>query len=95
MSQPPHLSRRALARLLLVLPLGLSACASLAPTNEERPPVVFVHGNGDSAAMWLTTVWRFESNGWPRERLVALDMPYPLARDADDKPQAGRSSADE
>ena len=93
MSQPPHLSRRALARLLLVLPLGLSACASLAPTNEERPPVVFVHGNGDSAALWTTTLWRFESNGWPQDRLEALDLPYPLARDDDTVAQAGRSSA--
>jgi pimeloyl-ACP methyl ester carboxylesterase len=59
------------------------------------PPIVFVHGNGDTAALWLTTVWRFESNGWPRERLHAVDMPYPLARDADDKVQAGRSSTDD
>ena len=93
MSQPPHLSRRALARLLLALPLGLSACASLAPTNEERPPIVFVHGNGDSAALWTTTLWRFESNGWPQDRLEALDLPYPLARDDDTVAQAGRSSA--
>jgi triacylglycerol lipase len=85
------LTRRA---ALLLITAGLSACA-LKPADTQPPPIVFVHGNGDSAAMWLTTVWRFESNGWPRERLVALDMPYPLARDADDKPQAGRSSADE
>ncbi len=59
------------------------------------PPIVFVHGNGDSAALWLTTLWRFESNGWPRDRLFALDMPYPQSRDMDDAPQAGRSSAAE
>ena len=45
--------------------------------------------------MWLTTIWRFESNGWPGDRLVAIDVPYPLARDEDDKPQAARSSAAE
>lgn len=55
-------------------------------------PIVFVHGNGDTAALWLTTLWRFESNGWPRERLHALDMPCPLARDDDAAPQPGRSS---
>jgi triacylglycerol lipase len=62
---------------------------------QERPPIVFVHGNGDSAALWQTTLWRFESNGWPRERLHAIDVPYPLARDDDDKPQAGRTSTAE
>ena len=82
-------------RALLLIPQRHLSRITLKPADTQPPPIVFVHGNGDSAAMWLTTVWRFESNGWPRERLVALDMPYPLARDADDKPQAGRSSADE
>ena len=40
----------------------------------------------------MTTLWRFESNGWPRERLHAIDLPYPLARDDDAKLQAGRTS---
>jgi hypothetical protein len=40
-------------------------------------------------------VWRFESNGWPRDRLHAIDMPYPLARDDDSKPQDGRTSTTE
>jgi pimeloyl-ACP methyl ester carboxylesterase len=69
----------------------LAACAT--PFADRKPPpIVFVHGNGDSAALWMTTVWRFESNGWPRERLRAIDIPYPLARDDDTKPQPGRSS---
>ena len=59
------------------------------------PPIVFVHGNGDTAALWMTTIWRFESNGWPRERLHAIDMPYPLARDDDAKEQPGRTSTAE
>ena len=63
--------------------------------NLQYKPVVFVHGNGDSAALWLTTVWRFESNGWPANLLHTIDVPYPLAREADDKPQAGRSSTAE
>ena len=65
-----------------------------APT-DAFPPIVFVHGNGDTAALWLTTVWRFESNGWPRERLQAIDMPCPLARDDDGIAQPGRSSSDD
>ena len=68
----------------------LAACATTSPTAP--PPIVFVHGNGDTAALWMTTQWRFESNGWPRERLHAIDVPYPLARDDDTQPQPGRSS---
>ena len=65
------------------------------PSLAEAPPIVFVHGNGDTAALWQTTLWRFESNGWPRERLHAIEVPYPLARDDDSKAQPGRSSTAE
>jgi len=74
--------------------LALTACATR-PSMTETPPIVFVHGNGDTAGLWQTTIWRFESNGWPRERLHAIDLPYPLARDDDARPQAGRSSTAE
>jgi len=56
---------------------------------------VFVHGNGDTAALWQATIWRFESNGYPRDRLFAIDLKFPSARSVDAKPQEGRSSADE
>jgi triacylglycerol lipase len=79
---------------LVASTLLLAACAT-APTPQEHPPVVFVHGNGDSASIWQSTVWRFESNGWPRERLHAIDLPYPLARDEDGKAQPGRTSTAE
>ena len=72
----------------------LAGCAALTP-RDAPPPIVFVHGNGDTAALWVPTLWRYESNGWPRERLFAIDLPYPLARDDDAKPQDGRSSAAE
>lgn len=83
--------------VLLCVAVGLlGACTSPPEKHPAAPtPIVFVHGNGDSAALWQTTVWRFESNGWPRERLHAIDVPYPLARDADNKPQSGRTSTDE
>ena len=67
----------------------LAACAT--PNTVDAPPIVFVHGNGDTAALWITQLWRFESNGWPRARLHAIDVPYPQARDDDAKPQEGRS----
>ena len=72
-----------------------TACATSPSMTEQHPPIVFVHGNGDSAALWQTTIWRFESNGWPRDRLHAIDLPYPLARDDDTKAQPGRTSAAE
>lgn len=74
--------------------LLLAACAT-SPNLDPQPPIVFVHGNGDSASIWQSTVWRFESNGWPRERLHAIDLPYPLARDEDGKAQPGRTSTAE
>jgi triacylglycerol lipase len=78
----------------LAAALLVAGCAST-PSLQEAPPIVFVHGNGDTAALWQTTVWRFESNGWPSSRLHAIDVPYPLARDDDGKAQAGRTSAAE
>ena len=86
------LSRRAALTALTGLGAALlSACTSLpqvpfwpadAPP-DPMPPIVFVHGNGDTAALWMTTVWRFESNGWPRDRLHAIDFANPNARDSD------------
>lgn len=85
--------REAVASIAATLAAG--ACASGPGAPEDLPPVVFVHGNGDTASIWLTTVWRFESNGWPRERLHALDLPNPTARDDHGVAQPGRSSIDE
>jgi triacylglycerol lipase len=75
----------------------LAGCGTLlqGPPADPRTPIVFVHGNGDSAATWTTLLWRFESNGWPRSHLHAVDFPLPLARDEDDKPQPGRSGTDD
>ena len=80
----------------LAAALFAAGCANLDHSRstgaDATPPIVFVHGNGDSAALWQTTYWRFESNGWPRARLHAINLPYPLAREDDSKPQPGRSS---
>lgn len=77
--------------------LLLGGCATpvSAPSLSAAPPIVFVHGNGDTAALWQTTLWRFESNGWPRDRLHAIDLPYPSARAEDLKPQPGTTSTGE
>jgi len=82
-------------RMFLTLMFAaLAGCAGMGQ-RDAHPPIVFVHGNGDTAALWYPTVWRYESNGWSRERLFAVDLPYPLARTEDTKPEAGRSSAAE
>ena len=75
------------------------ACASPAGQPTEAPasppPIVFVHGNGDSSALWITTIWRFESNSYPRDRLFAIDLVPPTARDDDAVAQAGRGGTAE
>lgn len=80
--------------IALALAVLLAGCAGVS-SRDGQPPIVFVHGNGDSAALWGPTIWRYESNGWPRERLFAVDLPFPLARTDDRKSENGRSSAAE
>jgi pimeloyl-ACP methyl ester carboxylesterase len=65
------------------------------PADPGGPPIVFVHGNGDSAALWINNLWRFESNGFRRNLLFAIDFSYPVARTDDSKPQDNRSSTEE
>jgi triacylglycerol lipase len=81
--------------LVAVLAFTLVPLGASAPGQPTSPPIVFVHGNGDTAALWHTTIWRFESNGDPRDRLFAIDLRFPSARTVDAQPQEGRSSADE
>jgi pimeloyl-ACP methyl ester carboxylesterase len=58
-------------------------------------PILFVHSNGDQAPTWLTTLWRFESNGYRRDRLHAINFSDPLARDVDAVAQPNRSSTED
>ncbi len=83
-------------RTFLSAALGLAlvaGCGTQAQrSNAELPPIVFVHGNGDTAALWHTTIWRFESNGYDRALLYAIDFANPLARSDDAAAQENRSS---
>jgi len=90
----PTITRRVLLLAASAGALLVAACA-LPKAASDTPPIVFVPGNGETAALWVPTIWRFESNGWPRDRLHVVDMPYPLARDDDAKEQPGRSSTAE
>ncbi|HZP98638.1 MAG TPA: alpha/beta fold hydrolase [Reyranella sp.] len=68
---------------------------ALARAETAPPPIVFVHGNGDSGALWINNLWRFEANGYKRSHLIAVDFPYPTARTDDSKPQKFRSSTED
>jgi hypothetical protein len=77
--------------------LSFQALAQTAPAGAaaEVPPILFVHGNGDHAALWLTSLWRMESNGVPRDRMFAINFTDPLARTNDKVEQPGRSSTED
>jgi Lipase C-terminal domain len=95
------LSRRTLLKGAGILPLlaghfGFSAFAQTASTGgSDIPPILFAHGNGDQAALWVTTLWRMESNGVPRERMFAINFTDPLARTDDKVEQQNRSSTED
>ncbi|WNV07591.1 hydrolase [Tardiphaga sp. 709] len=97
------LSRRTILTGAAMLPLALHTLRfeAVAQTNpsaaagSDIPPILFVHGNGDHAALWMTQIWRMESNGVPRNRLMALNFTDPLARSDDAVAQQGRSSTED
>ena len=69
--------------------------ATAAPAISDVPPILFVHGNGDHAAVWIATLWRMESNGVPRDRMFAINFTDPLVRTDDKVEQPGRSSTED
>jgi pimeloyl-ACP methyl ester carboxylesterase len=97
------ISRRTVLSGAAALPLaagnfGRAALAQTAPTALNAagvPPVLFVHGNGDQAALWITTLWRMESNGVARDRMFAINFTDPLARSDDTKPEPNKSSTED
>jgi pimeloyl-ACP methyl ester carboxylesterase len=91
-----NITRRQLLRGSLAALAASQVRGALAqPPADAIPPIIFVHGNGDHAALWITTLWRFESNGYPRDRLVAFNFTDPLARSDDAVPQPDRSSTED
>jgi pimeloyl-ACP methyl ester carboxylesterase len=79
----------ALLAVSALLP-GTSRAADKTPL-----PILFVPGNGDTAAVWMTTIWRFESNGYPADRLQAVEFRYPLATARYDTPERFHSTVGE
>jgi len=98
-----RISRRTVLKGVGALPLaagifGRAAFAqapAAAPGTAEIPPVLFVHGNGDHAALWLTTLWRMESNGVPHDRMLAINFTDPLARTDDTVAEPNKSSTED
>src|SRR2546423_15543642 len=92
-------SRRTLLQGIGALPLAAGSFGSSAfaqapatlPAVIAVPPVLFVHGNGDQAPLWMTTLWRMESNGVPRQRVFAIKFAAPLARTDHSVPPQKRS----
>ena len=94
------LSRRTILQGVGSLPfavasLRVGALAQTATRDAEIPPILFVHGNGDYDALWMTTLWRMESNGVARERMMAINFTDPLARNDDKVEQTSRSSTED
>ena len=97
------ISRRTVIRGAAVLPFAASSVgrgavaqtSPAAPQMAQVPPILFVHGNGDHAALWMTTLWRMESNGIPRDRLFAVNFTDPQARTDDAVPEQNRSSSED
>ena len=77
--------------------LAATAAAALVrpAAAEDQPPIVFVHGDSDPAATWEPVFWRFESSGYPREKLFAISFTNPQARSDNGKEQPDRSSTDD
>ena len=93
MGRDLRIGRRSVLAGAAALAPGLAFGQQLQP--RSGPPIVFVHGNGDSAPLWINNIWRFESNGFKRSLLFAIDFAYPNARSDDSKPQDNRSSTEE
>src|SRR6195256_7030580 len=96
-----NVSRRGGLKGAAVLPLavsnfgfGAAAQTGSAPIGDI-PPILFVHGNGDHAALWMPTLWRMESNGIPRDRLFTINFTDPQARTDDAVPEQNRSSSED
>jgi hypothetical protein len=98
-----RISRRTLLKGAGTLPLAagslrfsaLAQTAPAAPGDIEIPPILFAHGNGEQAPLWMTTLWRMESNGVARDRMFAINFTDPSSRTDDSKPEPNKSSTED
>src|SRR5258708_23493666 len=96
-----NVSRRVVLKGAAALPLAVStfgfgaAAQTRSAPAGDIPPILFVHGNGDHAALWMTTLWRMEANGISRDRMFAINFTDPPARTDDAVAQANPSSTED
>jgi len=74
---------------------ALWTAAGAAKAQQGPIPIIFVHGDSDSAANWQSVVWRFESNGYPRELLFPISLSNPQARFDNEKAEECCSSTED
>jgi triacylglycerol lipase len=80
-------------KFIVLIAMLTAVFSSSAATAQQTPaPIVFVHGDSDTSGLWMVQMWRFESNGYPNDRLFAVDIAHPSARGDDNTPETNRSS---
>ncbi len=84
--------RRTIWTLLTVLLMAGVGWPVSAAKLDHPLPVIFVHGDSDTAGLWIAQIWRFESNGYPRDRLFAIDLDHPGAGSDDNVREENRST---
>jgi len=89
------ITRRGALAAACAATLLAAAPGAFAGPRAAPEPIIFVHGNGDSPATWVYSMWRWESNGYPRDRLFAVNLSYPTAPFMEDLPQKGTSTTAE
>ena len=81
-----------MTRFVSLLLIATASLSFAQQASDTYPPLIFVHGNGDDASRWVPTIWLFESNGYPANRLFAIRFIDPVGRADDSKPELFRSS---
>jgi triacylglycerol lipase len=56
----------------LVATAALGTGAPAAGASDGPDPILFVHGFGGDGSRWATMIDRFESDGWPADRLFTM-----------------------
>ncbi len=94
-SAAPHAGLMRSAATCSALLVCAAAPAQVIQASGTPPPIVFVHGNGDDSTRWIPTVWLFESNGYPGDRLFAIRFHHPVARTDNTREEPARSSTED
>jgi hypothetical protein len=98
-----RISRRTVLKAVGTLPLAAGSLrfsafaqtAAAASGTIEVPPILFAHGNGEQAPLWMTSLWRMESNGVRCDRMFAINFTDPSSRADDAVPEPNKSSTED